>query len=177
MGRPGTAPPVHRAARAAQKGSRAIRQRLAALVGGSLATELTAAMAEQGLPAKARAEGEQLFIDCEAFGEGTGYVRPSVLLEFGARSAGEPNELRPVACDAAPHLPDVSFPESAPQVMRPEHTFWEKATAIHVFCAQGSFRGGDRYARHWHDVTRLDAAGFADSAAKDRALARAVAEH
>ena len=51
-----------------------------------------------------------------------------------------------------------------------ERTFWEKATAIHVFCAQGSFRGGDRYARHWHDVMRIDAAGFADSAAKDRAL-------
>ena len=63
------------------------------------------------------------------------------------------------------------------QVMRPERTFWGKATAIHVSCAQGSFRGGDRYARHWHDVTRLDAAGFADSAAKDRALAHAVAEH
>jgi hypothetical protein len=98
-------------------------------------------------------------------------------LEFGARSTGEPNERRPVACDAAPHLPDVSFPSATPQVMRPERTFWEKATAIHVFCAQGSFRGGDRYARHWHDVTRLDAAGFADSAAKDRALAHAVAEH
>ncbi len=124
-----------------------------------------------------RAEGEQIFIDYEAFGEGTGYVRPSVLLEFGARSTAEPNELRSVACEAAPHLSDVSFPSATPQVMRPERTFWEKATAIHVFCAQGSFRGGDRYARHWHDVTRLDAAGYADSAAKDRALAYAVAEH
>ncbi len=61
--------------------------------------------------------------------------------------------------------------------MRPERTFWEKATAIHVFCAQGTFRGGARFARHWHDVTRLDAAGFADSAAADRGLAQAVAAH
>jgi hypothetical protein len=149
-----------------KKWSKAIRQRLAELVSGKLAPDLAKALAEQGLPAKARAEGEQIFIDYEAFGEGTGYVRPSVLLEFGARSTGEPNELRPVACDAAPHLPDVSFPSATSQVMRPERTFWEKATAIHVFCAQGSFRGGDRYARHWHDVTRLDAAGFADSAAR-----------
>ncbi|MGY4828591.1 nucleotidyl transferase AbiEii/AbiGii toxin family protein [Sphaerotilaceae bacterium SBD11-9] len=160
-----------------KKWSKAIRQRLAELVSGKLAPDLAKALAEQELPAKARAEGEQIFIDYYAFGEGTGYVRPSVLLEFGARSTGEPNEPRPVACDAAPHLPDVSFPSAMPQVMRPERTFWEKATAIHVFCAQGSFRGGDRYARHWHDVTRLDAAGFADSAAKDRALALAVAEH
>jgi Nucleotidyl transferase AbiEii toxin, Type IV TA system len=160
-----------------KKWSKAIRQRLADLVGASLAPALAAALAEQGLSAKARAEGEQIFIDYQPFSEGTGYVRPSVLLEFGARSTGEPNELRPVACDAAPHLPDVSFPQATPQVMRPERTFWEKATAIHVFCAQGSFRGGDRFARHWHDVIRLDAAGFADSAAKDRALALAVAEH
>ncbi|MES2992481.1 MAG: nucleotidyl transferase AbiEii/AbiGii toxin family protein [Pseudomonadota bacterium] len=160
-----------------KKWSQAIRQRLADLVGGTLASDLAKALDEQGLPANARADGEQLFIDYEAFGQGTGYVRPSVLLEFGARSTGEPNELRPVTCDAAPHLPDVSFPSATPQVMRPERTFWEKATAIHVFCVQGSFRGGGRYARHWHDVTRLDAAGFAESAAKDRALAHAVAEH
>ena len=53
-----------------------------------LAPDLAKALAEQGLPAKARAEGEQIFIDYESFGEGTGYVRPSVLLEFGARSTG-----------------------------------------------------------------------------------------
>ncbi|MDE2626961.1 MAG: nucleotidyl transferase AbiEii/AbiGii toxin family protein [Burkholderiales bacterium] len=69
------------------------------------------------------------------------------------------------------------FPSATLQVMRPERTFWEKATAIHVFCAQGSFRGGARFACHWHYVTRLDAAGFADGAAKDRALAAAVAKH
>lgn len=59
--------------------------------------------------------------------------------------------------------------------MRAERTFWEKTTAIHVFCAQGSFRGGARYARHRHDVTRLDDAGFADRAAADRELALAAA--
>ena len=61
--------------------------------------------------------------------------------------------------------------------MRAERTFWEKATAIHVFCAQGEFRGGDRFARHWHDVTRLDAAGFADAAIAEKTLAQAVADH
>jgi hypothetical protein len=70
------------------------------------------ALADQGLAAKARAQGEQVFIDYEAMGQGTGYVRPSVLLEFGARSTGEPNEQRRVLCDAAQHLPDVSFPEA-----------------------------------------------------------------
>jgi len=63
------------------------------------------------------------------------------------------------------------------QVMRAERTFWEKATAIHVFCAQGEFRGGDRFARHWHDITRLDGAGFVDTALADKTLAGAVADH
>lgn len=61
--------------------------------------------------------------------------------------------------------------------MRAERIFWEKATAIHVFCAQSAFRGGDRFTRHWHDVTRLNAAGFADSAMANTALANAVADH
>ena len=61
--------------------------------------------------------------------------------------------------------------------MRAERTFWKKATAIHVFCAEGVFRGGDRFARHWHDVTRLDASGSADAAIADSGLARAVADH
>ena len=79
--------------------------------------------------------------NCEAFDEGSGHVRPSVLLAFGARSTGQPNELRPVARDAARQLPDVSLPSATPQRMRPERRFWEKATAIHVLCTQGQ-RGG-----------------------------------
>lgn len=47
--------------------------------------------------------------------------------------------------------------------MRPERTFWEKATAVHVFCQQGEFRGGERFSRHWHDLVRLDHAGVAGS--------------
>jgi hypothetical protein len=75
------------------------------------------------------------------------------------------------------HLQGLSFPEAMPLVMRAERTFWEKATAIHVFCKQGAFRGGDRIARHWQDVTRLDAAGCADRSLADEELAKAVADH
>ncbi len=131
----------------------------------------------QDLPAQIRAEGDKVFIDYTPLASGTGYVPSAVMLEFGARSTGEPCELRGVSCDAAAHLKDVEFPEATPQVMRAERTFWEKATAIHVFCAQGIFRGGERFARHWHDVTRLDAAGFADAAIADRTLAKEVADH
>lgn len=60
--------------------------------------------------------------------------------------------------------------------MSAERSFWEKATAVHVFCAQGRLRG-ERFARHWHDLVRLDEAGYADAAIADRELAAAVARH
>ena len=61
--------------------------------------------------------------------------------------------------------------------MRPERTFWEKATAIHVFCLGGKLRGDDRVSRHCHDVVALDQAGYAATAIADRALATTVARH
>ena len=160
-----------------KKWSKEIRARLSSWVDAEIVPQLKQALLQQGLPATVRAEGDKVFIDYEPLATGTGYVPSSVMLEFGARSTGEPSESRAIRCDAAEHLQGVEFPTATPQVMRAERTFWEKATAIHVFCAQGEFRGGDRFARHWHDVTRLDAAGFADVAIADKALAQAVADH
>lgn len=160
-----------------KKWSNEIRARLADWVATDVVSRLQQDLGQHGLPATVRAEGDKVFIDYTPLASGTGYVPSAVMLEFGARSTGEPCELRSVRCDAAAHLRGVEFPEATPQVMRAERTFWEKATAIHVFCAQGVFRGGNRFARHWHDVTRLDAAGFADLAIADAALASAVADH
>lgn len=160
-----------------KKWSKEIRTRLAEWVRAEVVPRLQQDLQQHALPATARADGDKVFIDYTPLVSGTGYVPPAVMLEFGARSTGEPSELRSVICDAAIHLRGVEFPEATPQVMRAERTFWEKATAIHVFCVQGVFRGGDRFARHWHDVARLDTVGFADPAIKDTALAKAVADH
>ncbi len=157
--------------------SKVIRARLLDWIGAEIVPRLKNDLEQQSLPATVRAEGDKVFIDYAPLAAGTGYVAPAVMWEFGARSTGEPSEPRAIRCDAAAYLQGVEFPTATPQVMRAERTFWEKATAIHVFCAQGEFRGRDRFARHWHDVTRLDAAGFADAAIADKALARAVADH
>jgi hypothetical protein len=98
------------------------------------------------------------------------------MLEFGARSTGEPASPRDIVCDAAAVIDGVEFPTARPRVMHAERTFWEKATAIHVFCVQARLRG-DRFSRHWHDVSRLDQTGIGAAAIKDRALAAAVARH
>lgn len=96
-------------------------------------------------------------------------------MEFGGRSTGEPAIKQSVTCDAAHAVPGVSFPSAMPRVMVAERTFWEKATAAHVYCL--SARLSPRYARHWHDLARLDSAAIGNNAIADRALAHQVAEH
>ncbi len=160
-----------------KKWSKEIRARLAEWVANEIVPGLKQYLEQKSLPASVHAEDDKVFINYVPLTAGTGYVAPAVMLEFGARSTGEPSEPRPVQCDAAAYLPMLVFPTATPQVMRAERTFWEKATAIHVFCAQGTFRGGERFARHWYDVARLDATGFVDTAIADAALGKAVASH
>ena len=153
-----------------------VRRRLPEWVAGTAQPVIASALAAEELAAEIRVEGEKLFIDYEATTAGSGYVAPVVMLEFGARSTGEPASLRDIVCDAADLIAEVEFPTARPRVMHAERTFWEKATAIHVFCLQERLRG-DRFARHWHDVVRLDEAGLATAAFADRDLAQAVARH
>ena len=160
-----------------QRWTKIIRQRLEAWIRDTVSPMLIQRLQEQRMAAHVTAEPDTLQIEYELRAEGSGYVRPVVLLEFGARSTGEPFEQRPITCDAAAHLPEVTFPEAAPAVMRPERTFWEKATAIHVFCRGGRFRGAERFSRHWYDIASLDRVGFVTSAIADRELARRVARH
>ena len=156
--------------------SKAVGQRLPDWIDKTVRPLMANALADANLPVSLRQEGDKLFVDYEAIASGSGYVAPSVMLEFGARSTGEPASVRNVICDAAGHVDGVSFPTARPRVMHAERTFWEKATAIHVFCRQARLRGV-RFARHWHDVVKLDEAGIVEAALADRAVAQAVAEH
>ncbi|MEA2754493.1 MAG: hypothetical protein QOJ54_782 [Aliidongia sp.] len=126
-----------------------VRRRLPGWVTGTAQPVIASALAAEGLTATIHIEGERLFIDYEAAATGSGYVAPSVMLEFGARSTGEPASLRDVACDVSGRIEGVAFPTARPRVMHAERTFWEKATAIHVFCLHERLRG-DHFARHLH---------------------------
>ena len=160
-----------------KKWSKEINERLGVWVKTQTLPFIESALTIAKFPAHARAEDEKIIIEYEPLMAGTGYVRPAVLLEFGARSTGEPWQTLPVVCDAAFHLPQLEFPSATPQVMKIERTFWEKATAIHVFCAQGRFRGAERFARHWHDLARLDDSGYTVRAISETEIALAVARH
>lgn len=156
--------------------TREIRRRLPGWVADQVLPSVEINLAEAGLSAELRAEGDHVFVAYEPLFGNYGFVRSEVLVEFGARSIGEPREERLCECDAASYIPDVTFPSVRPFVMLAERTFWEKATAVHVYCQQQRSRG-ERLSRHWYDLVRLDDAGLAEKALADRALALSVARH
>ncbi len=121
-------------------------------------------------------EHDKLIVSYPAVKTGTGYAAPTIQLEFGARATGEPHQVHAVACDMAPLIEGVEFPQASPLVLAAERTFWEKATAAHVYCRQGRLRG-ERYARHWYDLAALTRSTYYAAAVDDHALALQVAQH
>lgn len=161
----------------AKKWTAAVQDRLAGWVKDEVIPLLEGKLKSEKIDAVIHLNGDNLYIDYVAVRSGTGYVRPTILLEFGARSTGEPAEYHTVTCDVAAALDGLILPKAQPRVMSAERTFWEKATAIHAYCLRGTFRGGDRYARHWYDLDCLDEIGIAENSLKNRTLAYDVAEH
>ncbi len=160
-----------------QKWTKAIRARLDDWIRTTVVPLLESGLRQLTSGATVGVDGATVTVTYEPLASGTGYVRPVVLLEFGARSTGEPSEPRPVTCDAAPYVPELVFPSATAATRRPEWTFWEKSTAIHVFCHGAKQRGDDRVSRHWYDVAALDQTGYATTAIADRGLATKVARH
>jgi hypothetical protein len=166
----------------AKRLSRAVRERLLPrLVGEEIAPFLRRRIVEEGLIAEVQADeegaGDVLFLAYETAADYPDYVRPRVKLEFGARATGEPAAPVTVSCDLAPAFADLIFPTASPRVMAAERAFWEKATAAHVFCLKHRFAGATGFARHWHDLIRLEAAGYAGQTPDNPGLANTVARH
>jgi hypothetical protein len=101
-----------------QRWTKIIRARLPAWVAGTVAPFLESRLAQAGGSCRLMAETDTLRLEYEPLTAGSGYVAPVVLLQFGARATGEPFERRAIVCDVAAHLPDVTFPEASPNVMR-----------------------------------------------------------
>jgi hypothetical protein len=163
----------------ANKWTKAVRDRLPNWIAMDVQPVLEAALARDHLDAElviGGAENEKLLLRYPAIKHGTGYVSPEVALEFGGRATGEPHQVMPVACDMDGHIEGVAFPNASPLVMSVARTFWEKATAAHVYCAQGRIRS-ERYARHWHDLAAIGRSHYFSGIVSDRVVANAVALH
>lgn len=163
----------------ASRWTKAVRERLPEWIHAEVRPVIEQALARDRLDLKLEIGGidhDKLLLHYPAHRLGTGYVSPIVTLEFGGRATGEPHKVMQVACDMAGHVDGVMFPVASPQVMSVARTFWEKATAAHVYCAQSRIRG-ERYARHWHDLAAIGRSPHFAAAIADRTVAKAVAEH
>ncbi|WP_019919132.1 nucleotidyl transferase AbiEii/AbiGii toxin family protein [Methyloversatilis discipulorum] len=171
--------PIPDSASQEKKISSAVRHRLPDWIEATVMPVIAAALQKSGLGASLALAGkdkDKLILAYPAVRTGTGYSAPTILLEFGARATGEPHHVQSVACDIAPEIEEVAFPVAQPLVMAAERTFWEKATAAHVYCLQGRLRG-ERYSRHWYDLVAIAKTPYFAAACADQALAQAVAEH
>lgn len=167
--------PVSRAQ--ADRWSRQARDALAQWVEQQVQPAL--AEATQAVGAGVRCAADVLFVTYPAtFAHDGLYMSPEIKLEFGGRATGAPIQQAAVICDAAavpalaallPHAPQV-------QVMQAARTFWEKATAAHVYCLQ-QVLPAERFARHWFDLACMERAGIVASALADTHLAVTVAAH
>ncbi len=153
-----------------------IRSRLPVWIAEQIIPLISASLTDHDLPATLSGEGEKLLLEYAPLAAGSGYVRPVVMLEFGARSTGEPWESRTITCDAAPSVAGSSFLRPPPGSCDQSGRSGRRPLPL-TLLRTGEFRGGERFSRHWHDLTRLDRAGMADAAIADRALALAVARH
>jgi hypothetical protein len=124
------------------------------------------------------AEDQQtILLNYESLFPGTGYLRPVVKIELGARSDTEPS-LEPaispyVATVPASGLGDCSFTVRA---VAPERTFWEKVSLLHEQVCRTA-EPSARLSRHYYDLWCLDQKGIAASALAMPDLFRRVAEH
>lgn len=161
----------------ASKWTKAVRERLPQWLSDTivpiLCSELPEGLREDAIQV---VEPDTIVVNYTPLREGTGYLSPKIRLEFGARSTGEPFEILPVSCDLASVIQEIQFPKAEPRVLKMERTFWEKATAIHVFCKQEKMRG-DRFSRHWYDLVQLSKLPRMQHALFDRDWLSQVVRH
>lgn len=163
----------------ANKWSKAVKHRLPDWITQTVQPVIQEALTRENIDARLELGGDdkdKLLLHYPALTQGTGYVAPVVTLEFGARATGEPNSVFQVNCDIEDNVPGVWFPTASPVVMSIARTFWEKATAAHVFCAQGRIRS-ERFARHWHDLAAIARSTHFTEVIADQTVASAVATH
>lgn len=82
-------------------------------------------------------------------------MRPVVVLEFGARSTGEPSERRPVTCDAAAPSAGSLVSRSGSRGDASRADLLGKGDGNPRPLRGGRFRGTERFSQHWYDLACL----------------------
>jgi hypothetical protein len=113
---------------------------------------------------------------------GDAYVRPSVRIECGAKSALDPHQSIVVKPYVADVLPYSSFTIGNVVTVDARRTFWDKVVILHGtrrwFENKGDLRQkGERVSRHYYDVHQMFSSAIGQTAAQDLDLGRDCARH
>jgi hypothetical protein len=88
------------------------------------------------------------------------YIDKVVKIESGAKSALDPNSIKPIAPYCAADIPDLDLTVPNVTVVDAERTFWDKVVILHGlrrwYEISGELRGGGhRISRHYYDIHEL----------------------
>jgi hypothetical protein len=114
--------------------------------------------------------------------DGANFVRRTVKIEAGAKSALDPHSTRTVTPYLAVDLADTALAVPNIPTVDPGRTFWDKVVILHGlrrwWDRRGELRGGgQRVSRHYYDVFRLLASDAGEGYVKDSGMAADCVQH
>jgi Nucleotidyl transferase AbiEii toxin, Type IV TA system len=117
-----------------------------------------------------------------ATAEGNAYIRRSIKIESGAKSALDPHAPILVKPYIADDLPNLDLAIGNVTTVDPSRTFWDKVVILHGlrrwWDRRGELKGGgQRVSRHYYDVYRLLASETGAKASGDMEMAEDCVRH
>lgn len=104
-------------------------------------------------------------------------ILQEIRLEIGPLAAWTPTEERAITPYAAEKYARLfSHPTTQIKTVKPERTFWEKATILHREANRPNSALPQRYSRHYYDMYRLANSYIKDEALSNRELLKRVVE-
>lgn len=110
------------------------------------------------------------------------YVKPTVKIEAGAKSALDPHRSSTIQPYVADDMPAANLVVPDVVTIYAERTFWDKVVILHGLRRWHDIRGvlrqqGHRVSRHYYDIYKLTRSPMGQQAATDHALALDSAHH
>jgi hypothetical protein len=162
-----------------RKWTNAVNHRLPVWISEKIIPSIDEALLKQNLDVTLEVDANKpdtLLLHYPTHHRANSYIKPCITLEFGGRATGEPHQKIPIKSDIASYIDTITFPSAMPQVMTISRTFWEKITALHVYCRQSKMRS-ERYSRHWFDVVKIMTSKFYRNCLYDTETAKLVIDH
>lgn len=114
--------------------------------------------------------------------ESNGYIKPTVKIEAGAKSALDPHREVTIKPYLSDDLPDTDLVVSNVVTIDAERTFWDKVVILHGLRKWHDNRGevrrqGNRVSRHYYDLYRLFDSAAGKNALQNPALGNDCVRH